>query len=213
MSPPVESSGESGFAAERTKAFVDAVVAIALTLLILPLMESVGEIASSGAGANEWLAEHSGQLLSFVLSFLLIAIFWMIHHRLFTGVSLVTPVLMWLLVGWMLTIVWLPVATAIAGRMSDHDSVAESIYIGSLMMPAVLSLVIRLYLRAHPALHEIDDRELRVGIALDLSMILLFAIAFVIALIFPAVGYLSLFVTALSGVVQKIMQRMLGVHG
>ena len=32
------------YAAERPKAFVDAVVAIALTLLILPLMESVGDV-------------------------------------------------------------------------------------------------------------------------------------------------------------------------
>ena len=32
------------FPAERSAAFVDAVVAIAMTLLILPLMESVGDV-------------------------------------------------------------------------------------------------------------------------------------------------------------------------
>ncbi|WP_307361475.1 TMEM175 family protein [Microbacterium murale] len=36
---------QTTFAPERLKAFVDAVVAIAMTLLILPLLESVSEAA------------------------------------------------------------------------------------------------------------------------------------------------------------------------
>ena len=39
--------------AERLKAFIDAVVAIAMTLLILPLMESVGEVADA-SGTTLW---------------------------------------------------------------------------------------------------------------------------------------------------------------
>lgn len=47
MSEDVEREpGFRGLSAERTKAFVDAVVAIAMTLLVLPLMESVGDSAA-----------------------------------------------------------------------------------------------------------------------------------------------------------------------
>src|SRR6478735_6009389 len=67
--------------AERLKAFSDAVVAIAMTLLILPLMESVRDVAAHDLSTWEWLNENAGQLLSFALSFVLIANFWLTHHR------------------------------------------------------------------------------------------------------------------------------------
>ena len=44
---PAGAQHEMLYAAERPKAFFDAVVAIAMTLLILPLMESVGEVADA----------------------------------------------------------------------------------------------------------------------------------------------------------------------
>ena len=42
-----KNTNEKLYAAERPKALFDAVVAIAMTLLILPLMESVGEVADA----------------------------------------------------------------------------------------------------------------------------------------------------------------------
>ena len=78
------------FRTERFKAFVDAVVAIAMTLLILPLMESVSEAASGKLSTAEFVIEHSGQLLSFGLSFVLIATFWMGHHRQYRDVEWIT---------------------------------------------------------------------------------------------------------------------------
>ena len=61
--------------AERLKAFTDAVVAIAMTLLILPLMESVTDVGGEGGGVAEWLDDHAGQLFGFALSFVMIATF------------------------------------------------------------------------------------------------------------------------------------------
>lgn len=210
MAAQPEPRAAIGYAAERVKAFVDAVVAIALTLLILPLMESVSEVAGAGEDASAWLMEHSGQLLNFLLSFVLIVMFWVMHHRLFSGVERVTTGLIWLLAAWLLTIVWLPVATAIAGRMEDEDAVAKTVYIGSLVLVAVMSLVIRLYLRAHPALHSLDRRELLSGLADDISQAVLFALALVVTLLVPVVGYFSLLAMALSGPVQKLIRGMLG---
>ena len=69
--------------------FTDAVVAIALTLLILPLMESVSEAPEQGDTAV-WFEHHSTQVLSFAMSFLLIAVFWLSHHRLFDPVARAT---------------------------------------------------------------------------------------------------------------------------
>jgi uncharacterized membrane protein len=173
-------------------------------------MESVSEVVGAGDDATAWLLEHSGQLLNFLLSFVLIAMFWIMHHRLFASVERVTVGLIWLLAAWLLTIVWLPVATAIAGGMSDEDAVAKTLYIGSLVLVAVMSLVIRLYLRAHPALHALGRRDLLLGLTDDISLVLLFALALAITLLIPVVGYYSLLVMALSGPAQKLIAKVLG---
>lgn len=201
-----------GYAVDRVRAFVDGVVAIALTLLILPLMESVGEVAGAGEDAVTWLREHDGQLLSFVLSFVLIAMFWMIHHRLFVTVERVTSTLIWLLIAWMLTIVWLPVATAIAGRMDDDDGVARALYIGSLLLAALASLLVRLFLRAHPALHTASRGQLVDGVIVDLALALLFGVALVLTLVVPGIGYSAMFVMLLSTPVQWLLRRVIGVR-
>ncbi|MFV0434020.1 MAG: TMEM175 family protein [Leucobacter sp.] len=214
MAADSEHAAEIGFAAERTKAFVDAVVAIAMTLLILPLMDSVGEGASEGDDALEWLIGHAAPLVNFVLSFVLIAMFWMIHHRLFAGVERVTVALTWILAAWMLTIVWLPVATAIAGWMSDNDPVAKTIYIGSLTITALVSLVVRLYVRAHPGLCSQEEGTepggTVFGLADDIALVVLFAIALALALLIPGIGYYALLVMLLSGFAQKLFAKVLG---
>lgn len=193
--------------AERSVAFIDAVVAIAMTLLILPLMESVSDVADAGDDTLHWLAEHQQQLVSFVLSFVIIAMFWMFHHRLFARVEGITTPLMWLLVGWLLTIVWLPVATAITGVMSDDDNLAKVIYVGSMIATSLFSLAIRLYLRSHPQLHRNPATSLVAGIAADLSTAALFGIALAVALLVPAIGYNALFLMLLTPLVQKLLRR------
>ena len=208
MSATEEAETRGLFGAERASAFIDAVVAIAMTLLILPLMESVSDIGDAGGATLHWLAEHEQQLVSFVLSFVIIAMFWMFHHRLFVLVEAITSGLMWLLVGWLLTIVWLPVATAITGAMDEGDNLAKIVYVGSMIATAFFSLAIRLYLRRHPQLHRNAETALTAGIAADLSTVLLFAIALTVALLVPAIGYYALFLMLLTPLVQRLLLRL-----
>lgn len=201
-------SGFRGLSAERTKAFVDAVVAIAMTLLVLPLMESVGDSAARDHTTWEWLVDQRDQLQSFLISFVLIAMFWMLHHRLFVSVQRITAALVWITVGWMLTIVWMPVVTALTGQVAD-DALQKVLYIGTLVVTSGMLLVTRIHLSRHPDLHSASRQDVRAGISVDLSMIVLFLVALAIAIVFPAVGYLGLFVMFLTGTVQKLMARML----
>jgi len=211
MTEHVSEPEEGLFGAERAKAFIDAVVAIAMTLLILPLMESVSESASRGDGAAGWVGEHSGQLVAFVLSFVIIAMFWMGHHRLFTGVEKLTPAFLWITMAWVLSIVWLPVATAMSGAMSSDDLLVRTVYIGSMLLTSVLSLCSRVYLRSHPGIHRIGQDGLRRGLAMDISMITLFALSLVLSVAVPALSYYPLFLMLLTGPAERLFGRMLGV--
>lgn len=210
--PTTEAKDDALYGAERAKAFIDAVVAIAMTLLILPLMESVSEVAAKGEGAADWLAGHGDQLFAFVLSFVIIAVFWMNHHRVFSRVRLVSPTLLWITFGWLLTIVWLPVVTSMAGQMSADDRLLIGMYIGSMLLAELMSFATLIYLRAHPRMHEIgSDRMLR-WIAIALAMLVLYAAALVLAVVIPAVSYWALLLLFLTRPVEMLFSRMLGVR-
>lgn len=73
----------------RTFAFLDAVYAIALTLLVVNLdppeaaaWQSLSTLLASGLG---W------QLLGFGISFAVIAVFWRANHRIVAGFNAITP--------------------------------------------------------------------------------------------------------------------------
>lgn len=123
----------------RYGAFTDAVVAIAMTLLILPLMESVSETTAEMTTA-EFLDEHSGQLFSFLTSFALVGMFWFIHHRIFRSDTPHTARASFVNFGWMLTIVFLPVATALTGSRLPVDRVQIAIYEGTMALSSWLLL-------------------------------------------------------------------------
>ncbi|KQQ65099.1 MULTISPECIES: TMEM175 family protein [unclassified Microbacterium] len=195
------------FRTERFKAFVDAVVAIAMTLLILPLMESVSDAASNRLSTAEFFDEHSGQLLSFGLSFVLIATFWMGHHRQYRDVEWITSPLLWINIAWMATIVWLPVPTAMIGQM-DTDLLQPVVYIGTLILTQVTTLAGWLYLLRHPDFTTTPVETLRAGVIGDLAAIILFLIALAIAVFVQPYGYAGLLVLLLSGVVTKLLDRV-----
>jgi uncharacterized membrane protein len=195
------------FSAERAKAFIDAVVAIAMTLLILPLMESVSDAAGADATAWDWFAEHSDQLLSFALSFVIIAMFWINHHRLFGHVERVSGPLLWLTMAWLLSIVWLPVATAMSGQFSAGDPGVRAVYIGSMLVTSLLLVAIRSYLRRHPAMLDTEPTTLNRGMAVELAMVTLFAAALVTSLLVPALTYFPLFLLALTGPLGALYAR------
>ncbi|VVJ23864.1 protein of uncharacterised function DUF1211 [Amycolatopsis camponoti] len=75
-----------GIAAERLTFFSDAVVAIAITLLALELPLPEG---ATNAELLRSLGHHQSEYVSFLISFIVIAVHWRAHHRLFPFVTTV----------------------------------------------------------------------------------------------------------------------------
>lgn len=70
-----------GSISDRLVNLSDATVAIAVTLLVLPLADLAGR--ADNGGLETFLIDHTSMIGAFVTSFLIIAVIWTEHHRLF----------------------------------------------------------------------------------------------------------------------------------
>ncbi|WP_328456600.1 TMEM175 family protein [Amycolatopsis sp. NBC_00438] len=95
-------------AADRLTMFVDAVIAIALTLLALELPVPTGD--TTDAVLSSALA-HGKEYLAFALSFTVIAAHWRAHHEIFRYVGSLSPRLTSLTLAWLFMQVLMPFAT------------------------------------------------------------------------------------------------------
>ncbi|ORM35350.1 TMEM175 family protein [Williamsia sp. 1135] len=77
---------------ERLIFFTDAVVAIAITLVVLPLVDEAKDLDRRSVA--EFLSEDSAALIAATISFAVIGAFWRDHHRLFERASGYTPTLL-----------------------------------------------------------------------------------------------------------------------
>src|SRR5689334_2634742 len=97
---------------ERLLLFTDGVVAVPVTLLILPVVDDVLR-SDPHVTTLALLRQLENELFGFGLSFAVIVVLWLGHQRVFARVAAPTPALVWLNIGWLLTIILLPCSTAL----------------------------------------------------------------------------------------------------
>jgi uncharacterized membrane protein len=143
--------------AERLVLFTDAVAAIALTLLVLPLADTVTDTADEHA-LSDLISVHLDQVGAFLLSFAVIFRFWWDHHRLFTHVAtLRAPMVLWSGL-WIFSIVLLPIPTAIITAYSPSPA-GVAMYGGTLVLASGSMTMLALQVYRHP---EVSDNRPRV---------------------------------------------------
>ncbi len=105
---------------DRLETLVDGIFAIAMTLLVLDL--AIPEI--TGPLSNEVVTNSLIKLLpnfiSLVVSFILLALFWSIHHRIYNQIKLVNKHLLWINVIWLLFIVLVPFSASLTGKYGQY---------------------------------------------------------------------------------------------
>jgi uncharacterized membrane protein len=179
--------------AERLVFFTDAVVAIAITLLVLPLVDAVGEAVDAGRGSVEVVTGNLSQIFSFLLSFVVIARLWTAHHRLFDGVATASRRVVALNMLWVLTIVVLPFPTEMVGGYGD-DLFTTLLYIGTILASSACLTALSTALRGR-----------LVGGAG--SMTALLALALLVAAFIPGVRYGALLLLFLAPLVERLWLR------
>jgi uncharacterized membrane protein len=114
----------------RLEAFCDGVFAIALTLLIIDIKIPAPE--GVGTTRQLWLAlGHLGpSIFAFVLSFAIILITWVNHHRLLRLVDKSAGSFVYANGFLLMTVVFMPFSTALVGEylLTDHVAPAVVVY-------------------------------------------------------------------------------------
>jgi uncharacterized membrane protein len=101
------------FQLERLILFSDAVFAIAITLLVIEIKVpsfNEGELLTNNALLHK-LAELIPKFIGFLVSFLLIGQYWIVHHRMFGYVINFTDRLIWLNIFFLFSVALMPFST------------------------------------------------------------------------------------------------------
>ncbi len=127
---------------DRLVLFTDAVVAIAVTLLVLPLVDVVPDVVGEHGRSTEVFTGHQAQIWSFLLSFAVILRLWFAHHQLFQHIRGYTFTLMLWNAGWLLAIVVLPFSTEMVGAYPSDDRFTLLFYIGNVLAATACQTVV-----------------------------------------------------------------------
>jgi uncharacterized membrane protein len=194
---------------DRLVFFCDAVVAIAITLLALDL--NIDQTTDGQLRFADFVnIRHS--LFAFCLSFLNIAIFWKVHHQMFSYIIKIDSSILWYNIGWLLFIVLLPFTTSL---VSDyfHDSPAMFIYCLNTLFIKVFQSKLWNYVAVRPEYIKDDlDKSTNDSYRLSLNVSMINAgLACIVAFISPLVAFILLFMrlpmTALAGRILKKHQN------
>ncbi|NDZ79916.1 DUF1211 domain-containing protein [Streptomyces sp. SID10853] len=208
---PTSDGNGGGVSGERLVLFTDAVTAISITLLILPLVDLVPEVASAHKPASEVITGHLTQIWSFLLSFAVIANIWREHHRAFSTVKTASRSLTVWNMGWLLSVVVIPLPTEMIGAFGGHDRFVGAFYYAALLAGMVCRLAMLSILKNNPGMVEEDSEETRqktAGLYADSFInVLAVVIAFAIALAVPVLQYYSLLLLVVAGRVRFMRRR------
>ncbi len=119
---------------QRFLNFVDAIVAIAITLLVLPLAELAKQDYTT---AWTLVKDNAIDIVAFVISFAVILQLWWTQHKLLYDIEDGDRRIIRALVLWVFTVVVLPFSTSLATYDDGTDPSARVLYIGAMTASAV----------------------------------------------------------------------------
>jgi uncharacterized membrane protein len=136
-------SKESGKDVDRIAAFSDAIYAFSMTVLAVEVKVPIltGDRASVAIALPEEMIRQLPHFFSFIIGFLVVALFWTGHHRMFRHIRRVDGQLIWLNIRMLMFIAFMPVPT---GYLAEYGDVAliAALYAGVVIAIALLSLIL-----------------------------------------------------------------------
>jgi len=182
-----EGEGEYRISKNRVEALVDGIYAFAMTLLVVSL--TVPVLSSSEAAATlttRVFAMHT-EFFTFLIAFLVLASFWLVHHRHFHFVRTVSSTLVWINIYTLAFIVLMPFSTSISGDYPDVQ-IAVVLFHVNMLIISMFFLIHWHYISHHPEImsESLDPKDEKYGIRRSLITPVVAFIGILVSFITPS---------------------------
>lgn len=193
---------------DRLVNFSDATVAIAITLLILPLVDVAAE--DDDGDVATLFSDNVGTFLAFGITFVVIGRFWMLHHDLFEHVQGYHAPLLWANLLWLASIVFLPFAANVLSH-ADGGAVSDApvfaLYIATMIVTSGSMLWMRVLFAREPQLLAREARD-QLKVAPAAVAVGTLVVALALAVLVPQVGMFWLLLLVLARPATALAQRL-----
>lgn len=141
----------------RIEALVDGIFAVAMTLLVIDLRLPEHLRVTSDAQLRDALVELLPNLYSWLVSFIVLGIFWVANHRVYSHVRHVDGGLVWRTILMLGGASLLPFASAVNGHF--FSQLAQGVYSSVMILIACGSLLVARHIHRNPQLcsHPMDE--------------------------------------------------------
>jgi len=161
----------------RLEAFSDGVFAIVITLLILNVRVPDGQTLTLHS-----LRPLVPALATFVLSFIMVGVYWITHHHMLHFITQVNRRLLWLNLLVLLCVVFIPFPTSLLGT-GFNNPLSVRLYGLSLIATNLSGLLFWLYVTSHRELmlSSVTSAFARTVVLIHSSPIIAYAVAVTVA--------------------------------
>ena len=212
MSPDRENPvlEKRGLAKGRTEALTDGIFGVAMTLLVLDIKSPEKRTFQSAGDLVTYLAALEHSFAMYVISFVVLAIFWIAHHVLFHFVHHVSRRLLWLNIAFLLLVTLVPFSTDLLG-VHGHLTPPVLIYgVNLLALGSLLVFQLR-YLAANPEFAAIEFSPAIVAhLGRDIRLLAAIPIAsMAVSLVSPRIGMYLYLLLAIPAFTPSRLDRLL----
>jgi uncharacterized membrane protein len=169
--------GSPQLSKHRIEALVDGIFAVAMTLLVIDLRLPEHAHLASEAELRHALVGLIPNLISWLISFFVLAIFWIANHRLYSYVRHADPGLLWLTLFNLAGAALLPFASAVNSQFPSLTG--QLIYSGVMIWMAVSALLLARRIYRHPGLcaHPMAEGAYRATVVRSCGVMVVAALA------------------------------------
>lgn len=182
MSKDKHIAGKPLIPKNRLETLADGIFAISMTLLVLSItVPSQSGVITPNIIIDYVLTTLIPQIFIYIISFTLLAVFWMIHH-IFYLIKSTNITILWINIFWLMSIAIVPFSTSMIGKYGQFQ-LSHLIFDVNMLIIGILSYINWYYATKHGMIEEkvipYSDKIKTTFLALPILSILAILISFI----------------------------------
>ena len=186
MAEELKDSLSLGLTTQRIETLTDGVFAIAMTLLVLTIeLPAVGQHLTN-SGILNMLNAQSYKLHNYFLSFILLAVFWMVHHQQFHYIRRTNRTHIWINVFFLMFVALIPFSASLMGDYPTQG-IADFVFALNMFSVGIMLEINWLYATINDRLVDknFDTKRILTGLKRGLVTPIVSVIAMILAYVNP----------------------------